>query len=252
MRKPFLFMLLLAVLSGCSTREEIVYFQNAEKLEGMENLLDYEAVIQPNDVLYISVSSQIQEVVEPFQRNNRGQQGGGGGGGNSTLSGYLVDSEGFIQYPVLGQVNVAEQTRRELEQTLQAQVRKYVTDAVVNIRFLNYTVTVLGEVNARVPVEDGRISMPQLLAEAGGIPYTGKRENIMVIREVNGVKSVGHVDMTEADIFNSPFYYLRQNDIVYIEPTYRQVKSAGFFTSYQGIISVGTTIISLYLLINSL
>ncbi|WP_373056167.1 polysaccharide biosynthesis/export family protein [Zunongwangia sp. H14] len=216
----------------------------------MENLLDYQAVIQPNDVLYIRVSSQIPEVVEPFQRTMGNQQGGGGQ--NISLSGYLVDPEGFIQYPVLGQVHVAQLTRGELEQMLQQKIRKYVTDAVVNVRFLNYTVTVLGEVNARVPVQDGRISMPQLLAEAGGIPYTGQRENIKIIREVNGVKSVGYIDMTDSDLFNSPYYYLRQNDIVYIEPTYRQVKSAGFFTSYQGIISIGTTIISLYLLINSL
>ncbi|MDT0644572.1 polysaccharide biosynthesis/export family protein [Zunongwangia sp. F363] len=250
MKKILFALIITALLASCSTRDEIVYFQNSEKLEGMENLLDYEPIIQPNDVLYIKVSSQIQEVVEPFQRNTGNQQGGGGQ--NSSLSGYVVDPDGYIQYPVLGQVQVAQQKRGEVEQMLQAKIRKYVTDAVVNVRFMNYTVTVLGEVNARVPVQDGRISMPQLLAEAGGIPYTGKRENIKIIREVNGVKSVGYIDMTDSDMFNSPYYYLRQNDIVYVEPTYRQVKSAGFFTSYQGIISIGTTIISLYLLINSL
>ncbi|MGA9591027.1 MAG: sugar transporter, partial [Salegentibacter sp.] len=104
----------------------------------------------------------------------------------------------------------------------------------------------------RVQVQDGRISVPQLLAESGDIAYTGKRRNILVIREVDGVKKVGRVDMTDTDLFSNPFYYLKQNDIVYVEPTYKQVKSAGFFTSYTGIISIGTTIISLYLLINSL
>ncbi|MDT0647586.1 polysaccharide biosynthesis/export family protein [Zunongwangia sp. F260] len=217
----------------------------------MENILEYEPTIQPNDVLRINVSSQIEEIVAPFQNRNS-QSSGGGGGQNLALTGYLVDPEGFIQFPVIGEVEVGGKKRGEVQKLLQEQIRKYVTDAVVDIRIVNYSVTVIGEVNARVPVNDGRISMPELLATAGGIPYTGLRENILVIRQINGVKSVGRVDMTEADIFSNPYFYLRQNDIVYIEPTYRRVKSAGFFTSYQGIISIGTTIISLYLLINNL
>ena len=94
--------------------------------------------------------------------------------------------------------------------------------------------------------------MPELIAMSGDITYNGKRENIKIIREVNGVKTVGYIDMTESNLFDSPFYYLKQNDLVYVEPTYRTVKSAGFLSSYQGIVSVGTTIVSLYLLINSL
>ncbi|MDT0649774.1 polysaccharide biosynthesis/export family protein [Autumnicola edwardsiae] len=217
----------------------------------MENILEYEPTIQPNDVLRINVSSQIEEIVAPFQNRNS-QSSGGGGGQNLALTGYLVDPEGFIQFPVIGEVEVGGKKRGEVQKLLQEQIRNYVTDAVVDIRIVNFSVTVIGEVNARVPVNDGRISMPELLATAGGIPYTGLRENILVIRQINGVKSVGRVDMTEADIFSNPYFYLRQNDIVYIEPTYRRVKSAGFFTSYQGIISIGTTIISLYLLINNL
>ena len=95
--------------------------------------------------------------------------------------------------------------------------------------------------------------MRELIVEVVDISYDGKRQNILVIIETNGVKSYGRVDLTNAhDVFKNPYYYLKQNDIVYVEPTYRTVKSAGFFTSYQGIISVGTTIISLYLLINGL
>ncbi|MDT0689842.1 polysaccharide biosynthesis/export family protein [Salegentibacter sp. F188] len=238
-------------LSSCSTRDQIVYFQDAEDLEGMENLLDYEPVIQPNDVLRINVSSEIEEIVAPFQ-NQASRGSGGGGGGNLSLTGYLTNPEGFIQFPILGPIKVGGKTRGGVQKLLQEKIREYVTDAVVDVRIVNFNVTVLGEVNARVPVTDGRISMPELLATAGGIPYTGKRENILIIREVNGIKSIGRIDMTETNLFSSPYYYLRQNDIVYVEPTYRRIKSAGFFTNYQGIISVGTTIISLYLLINNL
>ena len=195
-----------------------------------------------------------EEVVQPFQPPNMNQMGGGGGGGqNLSLMGYLVAPDGTINFPVLGQVKVTGLTRTEVQRMIQEQVREYVTDAVVDVRLVNFQVTVLGETGStRVQVQDGRITVPELIAMTGDITYDGKRENILVIREEQGVKSYGYVDLTEADVFKNPYYYLKQNDVVYVEPTYRAVKSAGFFTSYQGIISIGTTIISLYLLINSL
>ncbi|MFD1096320.1 polysaccharide biosynthesis/export family protein [Salegentibacter chungangensis] len=241
---------------SCATKEEIVYFENSKSLEGKENLLDYEPVIQPNDVLRINVSSSSvnEEIVAPFQMKT-GQQGSGGGGGqNLSLTGYLVSPEGAIQFPVLGTVQVGGMTRGEIQNKFQKQISEYVKDPVVDVRIVNFSVTVLGEVGSpgRVQITDGRVTMPELLAMVGDVTYDGRRQNITVIREVNGVKSVGSIDMTETDLFDSPYFYLKQNDLVYVEPSYRAVKSAGFFTSYQGIISIGTTIISLYLLINSL
>ena len=255
MKKYPLLLLISFLIFSCSTKKEIVYFHNIEELEGYENIMDYEPVIEPNDVLRINVSSINEEVVKPFQPNTQGQQAGGAGGGqNLSLTGYLVDPEGDIQFPVLGSVEVAGLKRSEVQQKLQAEIRNFVTDAVVDIRIVNFKVTVLGETGTRrVSVTDGRITVPELIAEVGDISYNGKRQNILVIREVDGVKSYGRVDLTDAqDVFKNPYYYLKQNDIVYVEPTYRAVKSAGFFTSYQGIISLGTTIISMYLLINNL
>lgn len=247
MKKYIVFLLLGLIMTSCATREEVVYFENAEELEGMENLLEYEPVIENNDVLRISVSSMNPKVVAPFQMNLNTSPGGSR---DPALTGYLVDADGYIQFPVLGRVEVQGKTRSEVEQLLQAKIREYVTDAVVSARIVNFTVSVLGEVRTpgRVNVIDGRITVPQALAQSGDITYNGKRENVLVIREVDGVKSVGRLDMTENDIFKSPFYYLRQNDIVYVEPTYRQVKAAGFITSYTGIISIITSVISLYLI----
>ncbi|MGM0933342.1 MAG: polysaccharide biosynthesis/export family protein [Bacteroidota bacterium] len=255
MKKYPLLLLASFLIFSCSTKKEIVYFHDIEELEGYENIMDYEPVIEANDVLRINVSSMNEEVVKPFQPPTQGQQSGGGGGGqSSSLTGYLVDPAGNIQFPVLGAVKVAGKKRSEIQQDLQNKIRNFVTDAVVDVRISNFKVTVLGEAGAsRVEVSDGRITVPELIAEVGDISYDGKRQNILVIRETNGVKSYGRVDLTDAnDVFKNPYYYLKQNDIVYIEPTYRTVKSAGFFTSYQGIISVGTTIISMYLLINNL
>ncbi|SFN74093.1 polysaccharide biosynthesis/export family protein [Salegentibacter flavus] len=254
MEKYPLLLLVSFLIFSCSTKKEIVYFHDIEELEGYENIMDYEPVIEPNDVLRINVSSLNEEVVKPFQPNTQGQQGGAGGGQNMSLTGYLVDPDGNIQFPVLGAVEVAGMKRSEVQQELQSKIRDFVTDAVVDVRIVNFKVTVLGETGAsRVEVSDGRITVPELIAEVGDIGYDGRRQNILVIREKDGVKSYGRVDLTDAnDVFKNPYYYLKQNDIVYVEPTYRAVKSAGFFTSYQGIISLGTTIISMYLLINSL
>ncbi len=240
----------LFVLSSCSTRKEIVYFQGAEKLENMETLMKFEPVFEVNDILHIKVSSLNEEVVAPFQMTTGGQQQGGGGQQNPSLMGYMVDVDGNIQFPVLGKIPVAGISRSDLESYLTEEIKTYVTDPVVAVRLLNFRVVVLGEAGSEtvVQVENERISVPELLANVGGISYGGMRDNILVIREVDGVKSIGRVDMTTADVFSNPFYYLKQNDIVYVEPTLRTVKSAGFITSPTGLISIGTTIFSLIIL----
>lgn len=258
MKRIISLMLLALSLNSCATKEDIVFFyEGKEALEGQKNLLDYEPKIEKNDVLRINVSSSSinEEIVAPFQMKIGGQQGQGGGGNqDASLTGYLVSPGGTINFPVLGDIEVEGLTRTKIQEKLENEIEVYLKDPIVDVRIVNFKVTVLGEVGSpgRVQITDGRISMPELLASVGSITYSGKRENITVIREVDGVKSIGTIDMTTTDLFSSPYFYLKQNDIVYVEPTYRAVKSAGFFTSYQGLISIGTTIISMYLLINSL
>lgn len=266
MKKVFFVLLSIIVLSSCSTRKEIVYFQGAENLEGMESLMEFEPVFEVNDLLQIQVSSINPEVVIPFQMNmmggstqsgaaggagSSGSRGSTGGGGqrNQGAIGYLIDVDGNIQFPVLGKIPAAGKSRSEFEAFLTEELKTYVKDAVVAVRLINFRIIVLGETGESViPVANERISVPELIASAGGITYDGKRDNILIIREIDGVKTVGRVDMTSADVFKNPFYYLKQNDIVYVEPTYRQVKSAGFITSWQGIVSVATTVFSLIIL----
>ena len=251
MKYIFVVFILLFTLSGCSTRKEIVYFQKPEDIENMQSLMKFEPTIEVNDVLNVNVSSIDDEVVKPFQKNSGGQQQSGGGQQNPSLRGYLVDIDGDIQFPVLGKIHVAGKKRSELEAFLTKKIKAYVTDAVVEVRLLNFKVTVLGEVGnpGVIQVEDGRISFPELIARAGDVSYSGKRQNIVVIREAGGKKSVGRVDMTSSDVFKNPYYYLKQNDIVYVEPTYKKVKTAGFITSYTGLISLGTTVLSLIILL---
>ena len=241
---------LLLLFSSCSTRKEIVYFQGIEELEGMPAPEDFQPVIEVNDILRIDVSSINREVVEPFRFNVEGQSGGGSGG-NASLMGYLVDVDGNINFPVLGEVQVLEKTREEVEEYLTSALKDYVKDAVVRVRIVNFRVTVVGEIGSSViQVPEERLSIIQAIAMAGDITYDGKRENVLVVRMEEGKIISGRVDLTSAQIFNNPFYYLKQNDIVYVEPTYRRVKSAGFITSWQGLVSIVTTAFSLFILFN--
>ncbi len=203
MKNKFFLLFSLALLASCSSRKQIVYFQDAEKLDNMKSLMKFEPVIEVNDILSINVSSLNDEVVEPFRMNSGNQQSGGGGSQSQARQGYLVDIDGDIQFPVLGKIPVATKSRSELEAFLTKEIKAYVTDAVVAVRIINFRVIVLGETGQSVvQVENERISVPELLATVGGITYDGKRDNILIIREVDGVKSIGRVDMTSADVQN--------------------------------------------------
>jgi polysaccharide biosynthesis/export protein len=249
MRNFFYIILPLLTLISCSTKKEILYFQDSEKLENMNGSIDFEPIFEVNDILHIKVTSLNEAVVAPFQMPKEASSGGNQQ--STSTTGYLVDINGEIQFPVLGKVAVAGKSRSELEFFLTEKIQAYVTDAVVAVRLVNFRVVVLGEAGSQtvVKVDNERISVPELLASVGGISYSGKRQNIMIIREVQGERSVGYVDMTNADVFKNPYYYLKQNDIVYVEPTYRTVKSAGFITSWQGLVSIATTALSLIILI---
>ncbi|WP_424493667.1 polysaccharide biosynthesis/export family protein [Salinimicrobium sp. GXAS 041] len=254
MKKYFyLAFLTLIIFSSCSSKEEIVYFQNLEKIDNMQAIAQFEPRIEINDVLNIQVSSLNEEVVRPFQLSSNQQGGGGAGGNNQMINGYLVGVNGAINFPVLGEVDVLNMSRSELEKFLTNKLKEFVTDVVVRVRIMNFKVTVMGETGSSVvEVQDGRISVPQVIAMSGDITYDGKRDNILVIRNLNGKISYGRVDLTDADVFQNPFFYLKQNDIIYVEPTYRKVKSAGFITSWQGLVSIITTAFSLFVLFNNI
>lgn len=248
--KLFLLFFAVAFISSCSTRKEILYFQDYERLPNMTAPEDFVAKIEINDVLRIDVSSMDEELSAPFQLNLNQNSGGGGGNQNAAMTGYLVNSRGNINFPVLGEIYVEGKSREELEEELTSILReKYLRDAVVRVRIVNFKVTIMGETGSSViNVVDERISVPQAIAMSGDITYDGKRDNILVIRQVDDQLAYETLDLTSVDIFQNPFYWLKQNDIVYVEPTYRKVKSAGFITSWQGLVSIITTAFSLVVL----
>lgn len=245
----------LFLVSSCATRKEIVYFQDFERLPEMSAPEDFMAKVEVNDVLRIDVSSINEELAAPFQLNLSSLGSGGGGAESSgAMTGYLVNTNGYINFPVLGKIYVEGKTREELEEELTNKLRQnYLKDAVVRARIANFKVTLMGEVGSQViNVTDERLSVPQAIAMSGDIPYDGKRDRILVIRQVDEEMKYEVLDLTSVDIFQNPFYYLKQNDIIYVEPTYRKVKSAGFITSWQGIVSIVTTAFSLFILFNNI
>ena len=242
----------ITLFSSCATREEIVYFQGIEEISGTSAPEMQEVEIEVNDVLRIDVSSLNDELIKPFEMDYGIQNSSGGGSqNNAALQGYLVDVDGSIKFPVLGEIQVLNKTKSELEKYLTRELRDYVKDVVVRVRIVNYKITVMGETGSTVlDVPDERISVPQAIAMAGDITYDGKRENVLVVRMQDGKMTYGRLDLTSAEVFQDPFYYLQQNDILYVEPTYRKVKSAGFITSWQGLVSIVTTAFGLFVLFN--
>ena len=235
----------MLLLASCATKKEILYFQDIESLHLEETDQSFEPVIENNDILYISISSIDPDVVKPFLRDT-GNETNTVGNNNPSLRGYLVDASGNIRFPVLGTLSVAGKTRGEIEEDLKARLSQYVTDVVVDVRILNFKVTVLGEVrNPGVfTIDDERVTIPQAIGLAGDLTEDGKRENVTVIREVNGVQKVTRIDLTKSDLFNSDFYFLKQNDVVYVEPSLKGVKQSGFIPDVPALLSLVTIVLS--------
>lgn len=221
------FLILLIILSSCSVRN-LAYLSDLKNQEVFQEKIDnsIEPGIQPDDLLSISVVSLNPESNSLF---NRGEMPVAGiitsaSAANSTPSvykeGYLVDREGNIDFPVLGTVKLGGLTKSAAKAKLTNQLEEYLKDPIVNIRYLNYKITVVGEVNrpATFTVPSERINILEALGMAGDMTQYGKRENVLLIREVAGVRTVTRLDLNNKSVLNSPYFFLQQNDIVYVEP----------------------------------
>lgn len=222
----------LTILSFCSCLEtrNISYFNNAIDTLYADNGIEREIIIQPNDILSISIGSLNAEASAIFNTsNNYIISSATAAGSNTQSSGYLVNTDGFIQLPMLGNIKAANFTKKELKQAITQTIldKKLLIDPIVNIRHMNFEVTVIGEVGhpTVITVPSEKISMLKALGLAGDITIYGKKENVLLIREVNGKRKVNHVDLNSAKFLSSPFYYLKPNDVVYVEPNKNKIAS---------------------------
>ena len=248
----------LVMLTGCRMAKELAYFQNMDSisLEGVK--MRPEIHIKPNDELTITVTSTNPEAAEPFNMTLRG--------GNYSTSGintnvskqlytYVVDQDGYITFPVLGKVKVGGLTRPQCEDFLLSQVKPYFAEEerpVVKVRYSSFTV--IGEVSGSrtLNVSNERLSIIEALAQAGDLSVYGKRPNVLLIRELpNGEKITARYNLNDANMLNSDFYYLQQNDVVYIEPHKARARSADV-NSYMFWTPISSVLLSLATLVISL
>jgi len=223
MKKLFALLFISTSFFACSKRN-LVYFSDMDPYRdysvdvGMAN----EPRIQVDDLLSITVTSLNPESNMLF---NVGVLMPSGDRNNTIVNSpinenYLVDKDGNINYPVVGLINLKGLTKQEAIQKMNGLLNEYVKDPIINIRFMNFKVTVIGEVQNPnsfvIPTE--KITILEALGLAGDMTAYGKRENVMVIREKDGVRTATRLNLNEKNVLTSPYYYLQQNDIVYVEP----------------------------------
>lgn len=217
---------LLVTISSCSSTKNVAYIQNSGLVNLEKSSYLYDARIMPKDQLTITVSTTDPEVAAPFnmtvptpysvnQRSTYSQP---------MLQSYLVDNDGYIAFPIIGIIKVGGLTKSEAEQMIEEKIRPYVSeseDPIVTVRMSSYSISVLGEVArpGSYQVSREKINILEALAQAGDLTIYGVRDKVKLIREdAKGKKEIHTLNLNDANIINSPYYYLQQNDIVYVEP----------------------------------
>ena len=222
------------LLGSCAGSKKVAYFQNADTVSLAASKGLYDAKIMPKDLLTITVSTTDPTAATPFNLSVQntlsasGQLSTGGG----ALQQYLVDNEGNIQFPIIGTLHVEGLTKNQCQDLVREKILPYMAkteNPIVTVRMASYRVTVIGEVNKPgvVPVATEKMSILEALAQAGDLSIYGKRDNVMLIREnADGEKEMHRLNMNDANLINSPYFYLQQNDIVYVEPNATKAKNS--------------------------
>jgi polysaccharide export outer membrane protein len=240
-----LILILLFTLSSCGSKKDIVYFQDLNNIQNLIDSSSYELKIKPHDNLLITVPALNTEASDVFNLIKLK----GGNAYNMEWQGYLVDDNGDINFPVIGRMHIGGMTKLEAVDLLQHKIALFIDDPVVNIRFLNYKIFIIGAVNrpGAYTVNEEKISVTEALALAGDMSIYGNRRDLIVGRIENGEKKFYHLDMTSAAVFFSEAYYLQQNDILYIQPNKTLIQSSVNFNPYITLaISSLTFLFSLY------
>ena len=225
----------------------MVYYQDVDNLGSQQKSNSYEIKIQPDDLLMISVYAEDPEIAKSFSLN----VSTGLSTGASIGSVYLVDAKGYIDFPTLGKMKVSGLTRTEVLEVLDTKISQYIKKPIISLSITNFKVSVQGEVGkpGTYPVLSERITLIEALSMAGDLTVFGKRDNILIIREIDGVKSYNRVNITKSGFMNSPFYYLAQNDVVYVEPNQNKINVAAINPSTGLIFSVLSILFTLATLI---
>lgn len=219
-KNGLVWVMVLVLFTSCFTPKKVVYLQDLQPTDVMDVKDNYETKIKKDDLLQILVVSKNTEAAKPFNLSaltsdltttTTGQEQGS----------YLVDAEGNVELPVLGQVHVEGYTTSELRRIISRTLieKNLIKDPIVQVRIQNFKISVLGELGGgSIEVKGERITILDALAQAGDLTMQGRRDRVTVIREEDGKRKVAYLDLRSKDIFNSPYFYLQQNDVIYVEP----------------------------------
>ena len=243
MNLKYIYLLTLLFLASCGSTRNLAYFSDLEDQaaysEEIANIS--EPTIQPDDILNITVSSQNPEADALFNRGALPVAATTAGAGPE---GYLVDKSGYVDFPVIGRVQLAGLSKEEAKLKIRTALEEYMRDPIVHIRFLNFRVTVIGEVNrpATLAIPSERINILQALGMAGDMTAFGNRDNVLIIREESGKRNMVRLDLNSKNVLNSPYFYLQQNDVVYVEPNKMKEVQASTNTRFLSIIVAATSL----------
>ena len=253
--KRLLYLLTTVVFfSSCGVRyKSVPYFQDlTDSGVVSENIDNYKALtIQKDDILGITVSSLNIEASAIFNMGNTSSaQGGGSGDPTLTANGFRVDRNGAIQLPLIGSIEVAGLTTVAARTLIESKLITYLKEPVVSLRLINFKVSVLGDVaNPGVyPVQNERVSAAEALSMAGDLTITAVRNNVLLVRENAGKREYIRLDLQKKDFFNSPYYYLQNNDVLYVQPS--NAKYASVDSSYRNVSIILSTISIIALIIS--
>lgn len=243
----------ILMMVGCGSSKQVAYWQNIDSISLAASKGLFDAKIMPKDELTILVQTTDPLTSEPFNLRSTGQISS-----KNQITGYLVDNDGMINFPIVGKIHVAGLTKTECEDLIKSKIQPYLArteNPLVSVRTSSYRITVIGEVNRPgvIPVATEKISLIEALAEAGDMTIYGKRDNVLLVREdKSGEKHKVRLNMNDANIINSPYYYLQQNDIVYVEPHKVKARNTFFGSNtsiFYSVIGITTSLASLLITI---
>lgn len=246
----------IILLSGCTMRKNIPYFKGLESSNDETAVVQNEAVIHNDDVLSIIVSALDPITVAPFNLPVVTYQSPGSEQlySNQSLQPYLVDVNGEITFPVIGKIKVGGLKKSEAAELIKKKLEPYLKDPIVIIQFRNYKITVLGEVNrpGSYTISNERISILEALGMAGDLSIYGRRDNVLLIRETEGgKKEYVRINLNDTNILSSPYFYLQQNDVLYVQPNNTRVTAASstniglYLSTISTLATTATVIISI-------
>ena len=242
------YLLIFFILCSCASKKDLYYFQDIDVVE-IQNNYQY-LNIQPGDILDIQIKALNPESVLIFQRQSSLEQQNIQFQ-NRAIDGYLVGDDNSINLPLIGSISTYGLNTSSLSKEIVNKLTPYVKNPSVNVRILNFRVSILGEVlrPGTYTFLEERVSIPQAIGQAGDLTINGNRNNILLIRDLDGKRISQFIDLTKSDFINSSIYYLKQNDILYIRPNNAKIKSSGLVGNASTLVSILSLAVSLFIVI---